>query len=83
MQNSKRLKLCMEKEMANQKGNIELIRLNMKCPACGHTWGVRISDVSELDNPNIYMCVQCARNSSAKEEKVNYEYATNPERSSI
>jgi ribosomal protein S27AE len=31
------------------EGNIELIRLSLICPVCGHKWGIRIQNIKILE----------------------------------
>jgi hypothetical protein len=50
----------------NEKKEVEIITLGVKCKKCGHTWGVRLDKQKSLDNlsPLLFVCETCLKNNN-------------------
>lgn len=49
------------KQKANEANvRVDVVKIGLVCPACGHRWGIRIRDLENLDNINRkFICFEC------------------------
>lgn len=49
--------------MAKYRPNIKLIRISLRCPRCGHEWGVKIDNLDNIPSRDEakFLCFECAK----------------------